>query len=118
MAGKCARTTKRDGICGRAGAAGHDQSEGTARGSAIAGALRKDRARRHPRTGVQSLDDVERNAIIQALANATGTRKKRPSARHSAANALQQDEALRDRDVRTSPPRLGQILDFEFSILD
>ena len=79
LAGKRARIAKRDRVRGRARAAGPDHGEGIARGGAIAGRVAANRASRRDRRragGVQSLDDMERNTILQALAQCHGNKKK------------------------------------------
>ena len=102
LAGKCARAAKRDGIRRRPRAPGPDHGEGIAGGSAVAGRASKNGARRqtNKRRGAQNLDDMERNAILDALAQCHGNKKKaaellgiqRP-------DALQQNAAVRDPAV-------------------
>ena len=53
-----------------------DQRERIAGGSAVAGRASADGAQQQRNGGVQNLDDMERNAIIQALAQCHGNKKK------------------------------------------
>ena len=76
MAGKRTRITKRDGICRRARATGNDSVKELPAEIQLPAALQQTERAAQPRTGVQSLDDVERTTIIQALAECHGNKKK------------------------------------------
>ena len=78
LAGKRARAAKCDRIRGRPRAPGSDHGEGVAGGSAVAGRAAKNGARRQAseRPVARSLNDMERNAIIHALAQCHGNKKK------------------------------------------
>ncbi len=76
MAGKCARITKRNRVCSRPGSPKHDWRERIAEGTAIAGGIATNRRERCRRKAVQSLDDMERVTILQALAQCHGNKKK------------------------------------------
>ena len=78
VAGKRARIAKCDRVCRRSRAAKFDHGERVADGSAIAGrAAKTERTAERQSAKPQSLDEMERNAILQALAQRHGN-KKRP----------------------------------------
>ena len=81
LARKCPRTAKHHRVCGRSGPPGTNWDEGITRGSAVTSGAAE--CRPQPRSQTTSarkaFDDLERSAIIQALAQCHGNKKKAAS---------------------------------------